>query len=386
MTAARGPHPNPDIQLAAAPPPTIDRPAAGQSASPARGVLVVLVGAAVAIAASELVGVASSLTVAVALGAVTGNVGLIRAETEPGLRLAGSLFLRAGVVLFGLRLVLPDALSLGPRALAVVVAVVLVTFFGTQLLARRMGVSEGLGLLVATGFSICGASAVAAMDGVIDADEEDVTYAIAMVTLCGTLAILVLPLVADWSGMDAAQFGAWTGASVHDVGQVVATASGGGAVAMGVAITVKLARVVLLAPIVIWSGRRHRRNRASLGPTGLDVHVADAVGRPPRWPLRHVGGRRRSRIPPIVPLFVIGFLAAAVLRSSGVVPDDVLRLAGWLERVLLAAAMVALGHGVKVHRLRSLGIRPVALALISWGLIAVSSYVAVLSLGVGTTS
>ena len=84
-------------------------------------------------------------------------------------------------------------LTLGARGLVVVAVVVVATFFGTRWAGRRLGVSEGLSLLVATGFSICGVSAIAAARGVSDADEEEVTYAIALVTLCGSLAILLLP-------------------------------------------------------------------------------------------------------------------------------------------------------------------------------------------------
>lgn len=349
---------------AAAPPPTCPP-------STAPGLVVALVAAAASLAVSELVDLASPLTVAVVIGIVAGNTGLVRRGLEPGLRVACSTLLRAGVVVFGLRLVLDDALALGGRALLAVTAIVLVTFVGTQALARRLGVSDGLGLLVATGFSICGASAIAAMDSAVDADEEDVTYAIAMVTLCGTLAIGVLPAVATWLGMDPRQFGAWTGASVHDVGQVVATASTGGTAALGIALTVKLARVVLLAPIVVWTGyrRRARTLQVSAPPTGLDEG-----GRRARLAWRR---RDRHHQMPLVPGFVAGFLLAGAVRSTGVLPPAVLDAAGLVEKVLLSAAMVGLGQAVRLRRLRRLGLRPVGLALLSWTLVAAVSFGAI---------
>ncbi|KOG86582.1 membrane protein, partial [Streptomyces varsoviensis] len=101
-----------------------------------------------------------------------------------------------------------------------------------------------------TGYSICGASAIGAVSEVTGSDEEDVATSVALVTLCGTLAIAVLPLLHHPLGLDGTQFGRWVGASVHDVGQVVATAQTAGPAALGEAVLVKLMRVALLAPLV----------------------------------------------------------------------------------------------------------------------------------------
>ena len=119
--------------------------------------------------------------------------------------------------------------------------------------------SDDLSLLVATGFSICGVSAIAAANGVIDADEDEVAFSVALVTLCGTLAIVTLPPLHGALGLDDEQFGAWVGASVHDVAQVVATSSTAGSVALATAIVVKLTRVMLLAPLIAGIALRHRQ-------------------------------------------------------------------------------------------------------------------------------
>src|SRR5699024_1987372 len=120
---------------------------------------------------------------------------------RPGLRWVAKYLLRGGIILLGLRLALSDVVALGARGLAVVLVVVILTFIGTQLLGRWMGLSREASLLVSTGFSICGASAVAAVDGVTRNREEDVATAIALVTLCGSLAIVVLPLLQDPLGL-----------------------------------------------------------------------------------------------------------------------------------------------------------------------------------------
>lgn len=310
------------------------------------GLLLVAAVAALAWGASTVVGAVSPLVAGLVLGVVVANtVGVPDAGAE-GTRLAARALLRLGIVLLGLRLSLGDLAGLGPDGLVVVAAVVTVTFLGTRWIARRLGVSDDLGLLVATGYSICGASAIAAMDGVVGADEEEVAYAISLVTLCGTLSIVVLPLLASFAGVEGATFGTWVGGAVHDVGQVVATATHGGDDALAAATVVKLTRVVLLAPLVALVAVRARRR------------MPEAAG---------------ERRPPIVPLFVAGFLAAIVVRSSGVLSDDILDASATVEKILLTGALTALGMGVDVRRLRRLGGRPLVLGMIAWVLVAGSA-------------
>ena len=206
-----------------------------------------------------------------------------RSAAAPASGIAAGPVLKLGVVLLGLDLIFPDILALGLKALLVVVAVVAITFFGTRWAGRRLGISDDLSLLVATGFSICGVSAIAAADGVIEADEDEVAFAVALVTLCGTLAIVTLPPLRHPLGLDDEQFGAWVGASVHDVAQVVATSSTAGAVALATAVVVKLTRVMLLAPLI--AGIALQRGRSA------------RIRRPPTWIRRGRRSCRRSSSP-----------------------------------------------------------------------------------------
>jgi uncharacterized integral membrane protein (TIGR00698 family) len=295
----------------------------------------------------------SPLTVAVLMGVVVGNAGVSLRRLRPGLRFAVKHLLRVGVVLLGLRLAVPDVIRLGGAALVMVMVIVVITFFGTQLLGRWMGVSPGTSLLVAAGFSICGASAVAAMDGVTRSEEDDVVTAIVLVTLFGCLAIVVLPLLQHPLGLSDVEFGLWAGASVHDVAQTVATASVVGPSALAAAVVVKLTRVVLLAPMVAGVSLWRRRGETA------------------------VYGTRR---PPLVPLFVVGFLAMVGLRSTGLIPEQVLASAQVIESIVLAAALFGLGAGVHLRTLARTGGRATLLGLCSWGLVATIAYGGVLLL------
>ncbi len=315
----------------------------------APGLTAVAVATVLAYGISAVLPSVNSTSVAVLLGLLWANTGLHRERFRPGTRFAGHRLLRLAVVLLGLQLSVPELLRLGGGGLLVVLVTVTATFFGTQLLGRALGVSRPLRLLIATGFSICGASAVAAMEPVADGQQEDTGIAVALVTLCGSLAILLLPLLRVPLGLNVADFGSWVGASVHDVGQTVATASRVPG-ALSTAVVVKLSRVVLLAPLVAGVGYARR------------------TGHP-----EHSTGRRT----PPMPLFVAGFLIAVVATSVLPLPEGLLSAAHSIQGILLTAALVGLGTGIHIPTLRRTGGRALALGGISWLLVAAVAYAGV---------
>ncbi|WP_236654763.1 YeiH family protein [Streptacidiphilus anmyonensis] len=319
------------------------------------------VATAVAAGVNHLAPSVSPMTAAVALGVLAGNLRrggarILPEATRPGLGVTAKRVMRLAVVLLGLKLALSDVLALGWPSLLLVCVVVAATFFGTQWLGRKAGLPGDQPLLIATGFSICGASAVAAMNGVTESEERDTVTAVALVTLCGTLAIGVLPLLHHPLGLSDLQFGRWTGASVHDVGQVVAIGQTAGAAALGQAVVVKLMRVALLAPLV--TGVALVRSRRAAGGTGGRV----------------AGGKR----PAPIPLFLVGFLACVALRSTGMLPTGFVDTAGTVDQLLTAAALFALGTTVDVRSLLRTGRKALLVGLASWVLIAAVSYAGVL--------
>lgn len=320
------------------------------------GLAAVAAATVVAFAVARLVPAVNASTVAVVLGAAVTNLGLHKPVLRAGTHVASHRLLRIAVVLLGLQLAVPQLLDLGLGGVGVVLATVALTFFGSQLIGRALGISRARSLLIATGFSICGASAVAAMADVADGDEDDTGVAIALVTLCGSLAIVLLPALRGPLGLDPVEFGRWVGASVHDVGQTVATANQVTG-ALTTAVVVKLSRVILLAPLVAGVSLFASRRRAVEG--GSD-------------PLR---GRA-----PVVPLFVVGFLAAIALTSTGLLPAGVLAGAKHVQEVLLVAALFGLGTGIHFPTLRRTGGKALILALASWILVGTTAYAGVVLL------
>ncbi|MFT7474749.1 MAG: putative integral membrane protein (TIGR00698 family) [Verrucomicrobiales bacterium] len=312
----------------------------------------ILTAVAFAFVARQLASLApiSSLTIAVVVGMVLGNVPRNIERLRPGLAFAGKQVLRVGVVALGMRLSLGQIGDLGIPVILVIIATVAVTFFGTQALGRRLGVSRPLSLLIATGYSICGASAIAAMESSSDADEEEVALAIGLVTLAGTIAMFSIPLLGDLFALTDQQYAVWAGASIHDVAQVVAAGSARGSAVLAGAVVVKLTRVMLLAPLV----------------TGVSISRS-------RRTAQDAGSR-----PAPIPGFVAGFLLLVAVRSSGVVPESIISTTATIEKLLFAVALVGLGAGVRLDRIRKLGGAPLALGALASAIVAAVSLAAVL--------
>jgi len=291
-----------------------------------------------------LVPAVPTLTACVVLGIVFTAIPWPTDVARPGLAVAARRLLRLGIVLLGFRLSLTDIAGLGWLVLGLIVVIVVATFFLTYGLGRAFRLPGDQPLLIAAGFSIYGASAIGAMAGVTRSKDAEQATPVALVTLCGTLAIALLPALQPVLGLDAEQFGMWTGASVHDVGQVVATAQVAGASALAIAVVVKLTRVALLAPLVAITGAVLRRE-----------------------------GER----PAVVPLFLVGFLAAVVARTVLPLPDEFVAATEDVQLLLLGMALFGLGAAIRVGRLVRTGGRPLAVAGLSWFAIATMSLGAV---------
>lgn len=321
------------------------------SASRAPGLIVCLALGAAAVGLSALVRpwvpALSPLLLAILAGMAWRNLAPVPERLSPGIAFAAKPVLRTGIVLLGLQLALGDVLALGWGVIGLVVAAVGVTFAATLALGRALRLPWDLTALVASGFSICGAAAVAASDAVVRARREMAATAIGLVVLFGTLMIPLMPLLSGAFGLSEEAAGLWIGASTHEVAQVVAAGGLVGSAALSVAVTVKLARVVMLAPVMAVLAAAQRRRDARSPALPDDGSVASA-----------------SR-PPLTPWFVVGFVAAMLLRSTGLLPAGVLDAAAVVQQLLLATAMAALGLGVHLRSIAQVGPRPLVLGAAS---------------------
>lgn len=340
----------------------------------APGLLAAFAAVAVSLLVHSVVPMLPAMTIAVVLGIAAvnlpGTTQLCQGPWRAGLNFAGKHMMRVGIVFLGLKLSLGDIMDLGWLSVGLVVAVVLFSFAGTYALGKLFRLDGDMPLLIATGFSICGASAIGAMAAVRGTKHEDTVLPVALVTLCGTLAIGVLPLLMGPLGLTPLQFGQWVGAGVHDVGQVVATAQTAGAVALAAAVVIKLTRVVMLAPMVGVAGAMERRRHSRTLAREQAERLASGQ------PAGTVAGPA-PKFPPVIPLFVVGFLLMATLRTTGWLPETAIEAGALAQDIALGAALFGLGSSVRIRELLATGMRATAMAMCAWVLIASLAFGAV---------
>ena len=314
------------------------------AASPVRGIAVAAVGAAAGYGVHALFPVIPWLTAALIIGVIVGSIPALRTrldgDLKPGLAISSRRLLRLGIVLLGLKLSLGQIADLGWFTILAIVVLVLLSFAVTWGIGKAFGLKGDEPLLLAAGFSICGVSAIGAMSAARGSSSSEAAKPITLVTLYGTAAIVVLPALAPLFGLTPTQYGQWVGASVHDVGQVVATAQSAGVAALAVAVVIKLTRVLMLAPMVAITAVITRQRGTSTGAK-----------------------------PAIVPLFIVGFVALVLVRTFIPLPDAVLIGADILQSIFLAMALFAIGASLRLEQLAKSGLPALGAGLVSWAAI-----------------
>ncbi len=299
----------------------------------------------------------SEVFIALLIGLAIFNAVGSPVAVTPGAHFGMRTLLRAGIVLLGARLSFEGVLTVGVQSLLFVLTAFTVGAAAALLVASRLGLTRHLAILLAVGTAICGNSAIIATSPIIRARQDDVAYAVATITLFGTLAVLVYPFVGHALDMPESAFGAWAGTAVSDTAQVVATGFAYGTEAGDVATVVKLTRNLLIGPVLV----------------GLAIWSAAVDGnsrRGGRWSL----GTLRTA----APLFVFGFVAMAALNTAGLFNDQAVGLARQSGTFLISMAIAGVGLNTSLAGLRSTGLRPLLTGLLASLVLAAFSLSAVL--------
>lgn len=305
---------------------------------------IALVAAGLAWAELALVGRAwiDGLVIAILLGTLVRSLWAPPALWQPGIDFSAKLLLEVAVVLLGASLSAQALSAAGPALIAGIAAVVAFSLVATFAIGRFAGLPGKMALLVASGNSICGNSAIAAVAPVIGAKPSDVASAIAFTAVLGVGVVLLLPFAAAPLGLDEASYGIVAGMTVYAVPQVLAATAPAGALAVQVGTLVKLVRVLMLGPlVVVLSIAGGRNSGASLPP----LHR-------------------------LVPWFVVGFVVMAAARSFGIIPEVLLPVIGLAAGVFTLLAMAGLGLGVDVRTVAAAGARVSAVVTASLVLLA----------------
>jgi uncharacterized integral membrane protein (TIGR00698 family) len=303
------------------------------------------------------------VTIVIVLGMIAGNCFSLSKQFQPGIKYSVKKLLPLGIVLLGARLDFREVLNVGAVGVAMSCLEVILALVIMLLLTRWLKLSGKLGTLLGIGTAICGGTAIVAAAPVIEAEESDVVFGVATVTLLGLIAMFLLPVAGHWLGLSDKAFGIWAGLTIHQLPQVVAAGFAYSPEAETHAIVVKLARICLLAPLVFIIGVVYARHKAK----------------------KHQGyNHGKINYFSMFPKFIFGFLALAFLRAQGWLPDITVHFpnqvvaAGQVDKQFnlpdiaqscsafaVAMSMGGVGVETKFKALKQTGLRPLLAAAIS---------------------
>jgi uncharacterized integral membrane protein (TIGR00698 family) len=226
-------------------------------------------------------------------------------------------------------------------------------------LSRVASVDATLATLLAVGMSVCGNTAVVATSPVIAARPRDTAYAVATVTLFGTIALLAYPLIGHAVGMADPVFGLWSGIAINDTSQVIGASGAYSPGALEIATVVKLIRNAVMAPLILGIAWAWSRRTGAAGDTRAGLHRA-------------------------VPLFVLGFLALAAIRSAGVIDANLASQLEVVARALILVALAAVGLNVRLEELGEVGPRPLLVGLGAAVIVGAASILAIVTFGLAS--
>ena len=286
------------------------------------------------------------------LGIAVGNLFGKPAFAAPGIAFTSKKVLQGSIILLGFGLSLKQILAVGADSFFIMLATLGGAFLAAFWIGRLFKVSGDLTTLIGVGTGVCGGSAIAAVAPVIEAKDEDIAYAISTIFLFNVLAVFIFPFVGRLAGFSETVFGMWAGTAINDTSSVVAAGYSYGGAAGDYAVIVKLTRTTMIVPITF----------------GLSLIVAARK----RKAAASAGGASFS-FAKVFPWFILGFLAAALVNTLGVLPGDVTSALVKAGRFMIVMALSAVGLGTNFKKLLSTGARPLVLGLAVWFVVAVTS-------------
>jgi len=310
----------------------------------------------------------SALTLAIVLGMLVGNTlyPRIAGACTAGVGFSKQTLLRAGIILYGLRLTFQDIAGVGIVGVLIDCLVLSSTFaLACWLGTRVFGLDRNTAMLIGAGSAICGAAAVLATEPVVSGRTEQVAMAVSSVVVFGTIAMFLYPALYHFNdhyhvlAISPTDYGLFAGSTVHEVAQVVAAGRAISDSAANTAVITKMVRVMMLAPFLMILSAIFARD--STAHRAEEVPGAQAT---------------KARKPPgiVIPWFAFGFVAVVALHSVNIVPKAAVDAGIFIDTVILAMAMAALGITTHASAVRTAGLKPLALGLLLFAWLIVGGF------------
>ncbi|NNN19643.1 MAG: putative sulfate exporter family transporter [Acidimicrobiaceae bacterium] len=320
----------------------------------APGLMVAIILAGIATVLGKIAPVVGAPVFAIVIGIIVASTRGNSPKLLPGLSFSSKAVLQGSIVVLGTGLSFSQVVTTGTSSLPVLLGTLGIALLGAWLIGRGLGISRDLRTLIGVGTGICGASAIAATDAVIAASETDVSYAIATIFTFNVLAVLTFPAFGHLISLTPHSFGLWAGTAVNDMSSVVAAASIFSHSATPYAVIVKLTRTLMIIPITIaiafWRSRQSGESSRSGSRTSHFKHIHK-----------------------VLPVFIGWFLIAVFLNTLGLIPNGLHTPLSGLAQFMITVALGAIGLSTRMDKIRTAGLKPLALGAILWILVAGSS-------------
>lgn len=286
----------------------------------------------------------SELFYAIVIGLIINNAFHIPTQCKAGIVFAVKRLLRWGIILMGIKLSFVELAKGGLQSLIVVTPCILLALILVYFVARKIGMHEKLAILIGVGTSICGNSAIIATAPAIEAEDDHVAFAVATITLFGTICVFLYPLIGCAFGMSDSLFGIWVGTAVNDTSQVVAASGMYSERAQEIATITKLTRNLFMAPVIISVSVMHLVHKSQRKFKEIDFKKA-------------------------LPWFVFGFILMAGARTVGdsVIAQDtmgeIVKIIKTASKYCILLAISGVGMSTSFAAIKKVGIKPFAAGL-----------------------
>ena len=295
------------------------------------------------------------------------NLGRLYYRTSYGQNDASKKLLKFAIILLGLSLNIRTILTVGRMSLAVMFFTLLTCFGGGYFVGKALGLNWKLSNLISAGTGICGGSAIAAISTTIDADDNDIAYAMSATFLFDMAMIVLFPIMGQAMGMSDQAFGIWAGTAVNDTSSVVATGYAFSEAAGDFATMVKLTRTLAIIPTVIVFAliqlRIKRKEAIANAQDSTDL-------------------KANFKLSKIFPWFILGFLAMAIVASIFSIPSQVVSSSKSISKFLMVCALAAIGLNTSFSNMKKAGARPMIHGFIISALVVVVALVVEICMGI----
>lgn len=280
---------------------------------------------------------------------------------KPALKFTSKKVLKIAIILLGASLSINTIMSVGKMTFFVMIFTFAMCFGGGYFIRRIFGLNWKLSNLISAGTGICGGSAVAAIAPVIDADDKDIAFAMSSTFLFDMVMVALYPIMGRLLGMSDIAYGIWAGTSVNDTASVVASGYAFSEAAGDFATMVKLTRTIAIIPTVLvfaYIGTRKKHKELQAASGGEKVNLLK-----------------------IIPWFICGFLALAILNSVGCIPAEVSGVIKTASKFLMVTALAAIGLGTSITDFKKAGFAPMLYGITIDTLVTLTALVVIWCMG-----